>query len=58
MLSYIIGFIIVASGIYILVRSVKKEVSDGCYACPSRDKCEIRKRSGSCSADCDLKDKQ
>lgn len=57
MLSYIIGFIIVVFGIYILVKSLKKEVSDGCYACPSKDKCEMRNRSGASVTKCDGKDK-
>ncbi len=38
-ISLLIGGIIVIFGIYMLVTSIKKEVTDGCYACPSKNSC-------------------
>lgn len=39
MKSLIVGGIIIALGIYLLLRSIKKEATDGCYACPSKGSC-------------------
>lgn len=50
MKSLIVGGIIIALGIYLLLKSIKKEVSDGCYACPSKDSC------GGCSKTKEQKD--
>ena len=38
-ISYLIGAVIVCLGIFLLVRSVKKEPTDGCYACSSKGSC-------------------
>ncbi len=38
-ISYVIGAVIVGLGVFLLVRSVKKEATDGCYACPSKNSC-------------------
>ncbi|WP_313016457.1 hypothetical protein [Acetoanaerobium noterae] len=37
--SYLIGAVIVFLGIFLLVRSVKREATDGCYACSSKGSC-------------------
>ncbi|MGB5822435.1 MAG: hypothetical protein WBH44_00030 [Proteocatella sp.] len=53
MLSYIIGFVIVAFGLFVLIKSVKKEVTDGCYACPSKSSCSKSKCNSYGSVNCD-----
>lgn len=40
MISYIIGGILIGLGILALYKSIKKEVKDGCYACPSKGSCD------------------
>ncbi len=49
--SYLLGAIIVGAGLFLLIRSVKREATDGCYACPSRNSCS----KASCKTLVDIK---
>lgn len=49
--SYLLGAIIIGAGLFLLVRSVKREATDGCYACPSKGSCS----KSSCKTLVDIK---